>query len=206
MNASKPLLIAFCGPNGAGKSTLRQLTLAELTGIPFINADEIAVAVFGKEQAASKAYEAAAMAEEQRQAKLLAGESFSFETVMSHVSKVEFLQQAREAGYVVVAHFVGLDSAERSRARVIQRVFNGGHDVPDDKIEARYARVIENLGHLLDVPDELVIYDNSSADDPYRVVARLELGRLTHLAVTVPSWLALLNLESRLTAETIRLS
>ena len=206
MNASKPLLIAFCGPNGAGKSTLRQLTLAELTGIPFINADEIAVAVFGKEQAASKAYEAAAMAEEQRQAKLLAGESFSFETVMSHVSKVEFLQQAREAGYVVIAHFVGLDSAERSRARVIQRVFNGGHDVPDDKIEARYARVIENLGHLLDVPDELVIYDNSSADDPYRVVARLELGRLTHLAVTVPSWLALLNLESRQPPDTLRLS
>lgn len=47
MNA-QPLLILFCGPNGAGKSTLRRMTLADFDGIPFINADVIALAEFGK--------------------------------------------------------------------------------------------------------------------------------------------------------------
>lgn len=204
MNPDQPLLIIFCGPNGAGKSTLRKLTLAEFEDIPFANADEIALAVFGPD-ASAKAYEAAEMAEEQRRARFEARESFSFETVMSHPSKVKFLVEARAAGYFVFAHFVGLDSADRSRSRVIQRVLEGGHDVPDDKIAARYARVIENLGLLLDVADELTIYDNSSAEHPYRVIARLQCGTLTHLSVIVPDWLACLDLPARMTSATIRL-
>ncbi len=204
MNTAQPLIIAFCGPNGAGKSTLRRLTLANLPDLPFINADEIALATFG-DQAAAMAYVAAQMAEQQRQASMAEAKSFSFETVMSHISKVELLQQAQAAGYWVIVHFVGLASVADSRARVIQRVHNGGHDVPDEKIEARFARVIENLGHLLDVPDELVIYDNTSFEDPYRVIATLERGRLTELVEIVPAWLAPLNLESRVTPHTLRL-
>lgn len=207
MNPDQPLLVLFCGPNGAGKSTLRGLTLKDLP-IPFINADEIAVKRFGAEQAEVRSYEAALLAESERQRLLAERLSFSFETVLSdpYGAKVAFLRGAKEVGYYVVAHFVGLDSSERSRARVIQRVQAGGHDVPDEKIESRYPRVIENLRRLLDVPDELVIYDNSSADAPYRVLAVLERGQLLSLTADIPAWLAPLDLPKRITSQTHRLS
>lgn len=121
---------------------------------------------------------------------------------MSHPSKVEFLREARVAGYVVIAHFVGLHSAERSRARVFQRVIAGGHDVPDDKIAARYDRVLQNLALLLDVSDELTIYDNSSAEVPYRVIARLQDVILTQVVRSLPDWLAPLDLTSRIIPDT----
>ncbi len=206
MNPDQPLLVCFCGPNGAGKSTLRRVTLGNLP-IPFINADEIAVAEFGAGHASERAYEAAILAEEMRQELFRSGRSFAFETVLSdpHGAKVGFLLEAREAGYHVAAHFVGVDSAERSRARVIQRVGAGGHDVPDDKIASRYPRVLENLRRLLDVPDELVIYDNSAFERPYRVIARLARGRLLEVVTDIPAWLRGLELAARITSETTRL-
>lgn len=206
MKINQPLLIVFCGPNGAGKSTLRRITLSEMP-IPFINADEIAVAEFSADRAAAHAYEAAALAEAVRLELFLARRSFSFETVLSdpHGAKVEFLRQAHDCGYLVIAHFIGLDSAEHSRARVIQRVLAGGHDVPDEKIAARYPRVIENLRRLLDVPDELFIYDNSTSEAPYRLIAKLERGNLIELSATIPAWAGSLNLSARQTPRTLLL-
>ena len=205
MNPIQPILVAFCGPNGAGKSTLRRITLAE-DGIPFVNADKIAVQQFG-EHAAERAYEAAQIAEAVRAELFRARRSFSFETVFSDPAgeKVQFLREAGEAGYFVAVHFVGLDSPERSRARVIQRVSEGGHDVPDDKLAARYPRVMDNLRRLLDVPDDLVIYDNSSADVPYRVIARLSRGALLEIASAIPIWAQHLELPSRQTEHTLPL-
>ena len=202
LKSEQPLLVAFCGPNGAGKSTLRRITLAD-AGIPFVNADDIAAREFG-EQAPAHAYEAAQIAESVRAALFVARKSFSFETVLSDPvgEKVQFLREARDAGYFVVVHFVGLDSAERSRARVIQRVHAGGHDVPDDKLAARFPRTLENLRRLLDVPDDLVIYDNSSSDAPYRVIARLSRGGLLEIASVIPAWAQPLELSARKSADT----
>lgn len=204
MKSDQPLLIAFCGPNGAGKSTLRRITLATLP-IPFINADDIAVEHFGREAAAARSYEAAQIAEAARRELFDARRSFSFETVLSDPvgEKVRFLRDACDAGYFVVVHFVGLDAPERSRARVIQRVNEGGHDVPDDKLAARYPRVLENLARLLDVPNDLVIYDNSSAAAPYRVLARLARGVLREISGDLPAWAHFLDLPARQTAQTI---
>ena len=202
LKSDQPLLVAFCGSNGAGKSTLRRITLADV-GIPFVNADDIAAREFG-DQAATRAYEAAEIAESVRAALFVARKSFSFETVLSDPvgEKVRVLRDARDAGYFVVVHFVGLDSAERSRARVIQRVHAGGHDVPDDKLAARFPRTLENLRRLLDVPDDLVIYDNSSSDAPYRVIAWLSRGALLEIAGVIPAWAQLLELSARKSADT----
>ena len=202
MKPNQPLLVVFCGPNGAGKSTLRRITLAD-TDIPFVNADDIAAREFG-DQAAARAYEAAEIAESIRAGLFRTGRSFSFETVLSDPrgEKVRFLVEASAAGYFVVFHFVGLDSPDRSRIRVIQRVQDGGHDVPDEKLAARYPRVMENLRRLLDVPDELVIYDNSSSAEPYRVIARLSRGVLLEIAAAIPEWTWFLDLSTRITGQT----
>ena len=201
--AAQPLLVVFAGPNGAGKSTLRRVTLGILP-LPFVNADDIARERFG-ENAATRAYDAAALAEEERQRLFAMRCDFSFETVLSDLEgeKIHFLLKARGDGYYVIVHFVGLDSPERSRARVFQRVLEGGHDVPDEKIAARYARVMTNLARLLAVPDELTIYDNSSSSAPYRVVAVLTRGVLREVTRTIPSWAQPLNLPALIRPETV---
>lgn len=203
MKTPQPLLIVICGPNGAGKSTFHRISLEKFP-IPFVNADEIARHEFGPEEAAARSYEASQIAEAVRLELFGARRSFSFETVLSdpHGAKVDFLRQAKASGYYVAAHFIGLDSAEHSKARVIQRVYSGGHDVPDEKIAGRFLRVIANLARLLDVPDELVIYDNTSSSTPFRVIAKLKLGTLIEVSSTLPDWASSLNLDARQTAQT----
>ena len=197
MKAPKPLILAIVGPNGAGKSTLRELLLAD-SPLPFINADEIA-----KERGID-AYAAAAIAKDERERLFHDRKSFSFETVLSDPvgDKVAFLTKARASGYFVNVHFIALPSPDFSRARVMQRVEEGGHDVPDEKIAARFPRILANLERLRGQVDELVIYDNSSAEDPFRLIARFLGNDLIELSATIPSYLDFLDLPARTTPST----
>ncbi|HKO81524.1 MAG TPA: hypothetical protein VJU78_14065, partial [Chitinophagaceae bacterium] len=49
---------------------------------------------------------------------LLTGQSFCFETVMSHISKVQLLAEAKQAGYKTYLYFVFTDNVELNIARV----------------------------------------------------------------------------------------
>lgn len=192
MNPEAPLLVVFAGPNGAGKSTLRDHLFRD-SPLPFINADRIA------QRQDLGPYEAALVAESQRDTLRSQGLSFSFETVLSDPvgAKVDFLKQCRAEGYFLSVHFIGLATAEFSRARVVQRVLEeGGHDVPDEKLFARYPRVLSNLSRLIGEVDELTIYDNSSSEEPYRILARLEGQDLLELSEQLPNWIHFLNLPS----------
>lgn len=183
MNLKAPILVVFAGPNGAGKTTLYRHLLSE-SRLPWVNADQIAL------ETGVDAYQAAAMAEEERHRLLAAGISFVMETVFSDPvgAKVDLLKRARASGYRVIVHFIGLDSAARSRVRVFQRVQEGGHDVPDDRINSRYHRVLENLRRLLGEVDDLTLYDNSSSTEPYRILARLQGRHLMEVSDTLPAW------------------
>jgi predicted ABC-type ATPase len=190
-NSGAPLLVVLAGPNGAGKSTFYELYLREL-GLRFINADVIAraLAPAGPAQAEGAAYRAAQVADAARRALVAMGESFCMETVFSDPvgAKLAFLREAREAGYRVVLHFIGLASPELSQARVLHRVLNGGHDVPDEKLFARYPRTLENLARAASQVDALLLYDNSSAAEPYRLLGRLERGEVVERHPPVPEW------------------
>jgi predicted ABC-type ATPase len=194
---TQPLLVVFVGPNGAGKSTLRNLLYRE-SPFPFVNADLIAADL------RIGAYEAACLAERARLDFFEARASFMFETELSDPvgAKVGFLIAARSAGYRVIVHFVGLASPEQSAARVFQRVKSGGHDVPGEKIQERFPRILENLARLLGRVDDLTIYDNSSPREPYRIVARFSGENLTALSPVIPAWLGFLDLPSRATDDT----
>lgn len=201
-----PLLILLAGPNGAGKSTFYDLHLAR-HGIPFINADRIALETCGN-QDPETSIPAARLAEAIREDMLAEGRSFIFETVLSDPqgAKIAFLAKARAAGYFVDAHFIGIASPALSQARVIHRVENGGHDVPDEKIAARYPRVMENLRRLVPVANRLTIYDNSETTRPHRPVACFEDGALVGSTAEIPAWLDFLDLPSLATSTTTVLS
>jgi predicted ABC-type ATPase len=86
---------------------------------------------------------------------------FSFETVMSHKSKIEILLKAKAIGFRIILIFVTTKNPQINLARVKKRVSEGGHNVPEDKIISRYYNCMELLYDALIVADEALIFDNS---------------------------------------------
>ena len=172
------------GPNGAGKSTFVERVLSQ-TGLPFVNADLIAAERFGAE-AMVRSREAAVLAEAERDRLIRARASFIAETVASHRSKVELVEHAEAAGYMVVVHVV-LIPEPLAVPRVAARVAAGGHDVPADRVVARYRRLWGHVAAMVAVADDARFYDNSRAATPFRRVARFESGRQVG-SVVWPDW------------------
>lgn len=180
----RPLIIAIAGPNGAGKSTFFEAHLRQ-SGLPFVNADELA------RELRVDAYRAADAASQIRSDLVAARQSFVFETVFSDPKqdKVAFLQACEAQGYTVVLCFIGLSNPELSDERVALRSLMGGHDVPRDKLLARYPRSLANLQAAMRELTFVRIFDNSISKKPHRLVAELERGRIVELGLPVPTWI-----------------
>lgn len=156
-----PFLLVLAGPNGSGKSTLTNYLIA--AGVDFgeyINPDEIASALSAPEPQRSK--RAQEIADYHRDRCLTERLNFSFETVMSHPSKIEIMLRAVDAGYDVTLYFVCTSDPEINIRRVQNRVSLGGHDVPRDRIVARYWRSLNLLCHAALVARRSVLFDNSA--------------------------------------------
>jgi predicted ABC-type ATPase len=190
---AQPVVVAIAGPNGAGKTTFYEAHL-RASGLRFVNADALA------RELGIDAYRAAEMAGHVRRDLIAARESFVFETVFSdpEQEKVGFLRAAADAGYGVVLCFIGLDSAELSDERVTLRTLMGGHDVPRDKLLARYPRSLRNLAHAMRELPSVRVFDNSISGRPHRQVAELASGQLVQLGLPTPAWFRTL-LEPHLT-------
>lgn len=126
----------------------------------YINPDEIALTLGMPEP--QRSIQAQHIADQQRDACLQKRRSFSFETVMSHQSKVEIMIRADDAGYDVTLFFVGTSDPEINVRRVENRVSSGGHDVPHERIRARYLRSMGFLCHAALVAQRTVVFDNSA--------------------------------------------
>lgn len=156
------------GPNGAGKTTLFERVIAPARpGLPFVNADRIAADRWpGEEQ--ERSYDAAEVAAAARQALIDARLDFCAETVFSHPSKVDLVATATDAGYDVVLHVVMIP-LELCAPRVAHRVAAGGHDVPADKLAARYERLWGLVVAAVPRCRRAVFYDNAGDDGPDEV-------------------------------------
>jgi predicted ABC-type ATPase len=187
---SRPQLIMIAGPNGAGKSTITA-RLRENGFLPsnYINPDEIVLGMTDIAEPIERVYAAAREADRQREELLLARASMAFETVMSHPSKIEFAIAARDAGYRVTLIFVGVASSEISVRRVSQRVANGGHDVPRQKIIDRYHRVMSLLPQAIRSVDRALLFDNSDELTGATLIAEFRDGREIYRVVNAPQWL-----------------
>lgn len=69
------------------------------------------------------------------------------------------------------------------------RVSQGGHDVPADKLAARFPRTLANLAAAIRELPQVRIFDNDDLRRPYRLVAIIEAGRLAELHKPAPKWL-----------------
>ncbi len=103
------------------------------------------------------------------------GQSFCFETVMSHISKVHLLSQAKTMGYKTYLYFVFTDNVELNIARVKLRVRHGQHDVDELLIKSRYPRTFKLLPKALALAEEAFVIDNS--DQP-EIIAEKHQSKL----------------------------
>lgn len=184
----RPSLVLLAGPNGAGKSTLYQTRVASSFAGPFVNADIIQRDEL-RNPSMVAAYEAARIAETRRAEMLKVGASFATETVFSHPSKLEIIENARARGYLVVVMHVGVDSPELSVARVRGRAREGGHDVPEDKIRARYERSPPLIRKAVLRADRGMVFDNSRLNTPPQRMLVFASGRLAKVAPRLPRWI-----------------
>ena len=160
----------IAGPNGAGKTTLFELVIApDRPGLPFVNADRIAADRFpGREL--EQAYEAAQIAANARDALISARLDFCTETVFSHASKADLVTTAVAAGYDVVLHVVMIPLT-LSGPRVAARTAAGGHDVPAEKLAARYERLWPLIAGTVPQCHRAVFYDNAGDAGPDEVAS-----------------------------------
>jgi len=181
---ARPIAIAIAGPNGAGKTTFFHAHLST-AGLRFVETDRIA------RELGIDAYGAAAIADAVRRELVRQKESFVFETVFSDPvgDKIAFLKEAAAAGFAVVVIFIGVSGPRISEERVAMRVLQGGHDVPTEKLAARFDRTMKNLRLAVRALPRVIVFDNDDLAHPYRRVAVFEGGRATFRATSLPRWL-----------------
>jgi len=176
----------LAGGNGSGKTTFYNTQLKPL-GMPFINADVIAKELF-PEAPEVHSYQAAAIAADLRSNLLNEGQTFCFETVFSHPSKIDFVASAKAKGYQIILVFIHLVSPALNKARISQRMEEGGHFVPDVKVENRIPRTMENIKTALQLVDKAYLLDNSDAEVPFEQVAIKDGDSLSVLKKPLPEW------------------
>lgn len=178
----RPQLWVIAGPNGSGKSTLTAKHKL-LERMPVVNPDEIA-----KELPDHSPVKAGKMAILEQEHLLAQGSTFALETTLSGKRELELMRRAREAGYKANLVFIGTAGPKINIGRVIERLANGGHDVPDEDVERRYQRALEKLPEAIKNADRSFVLDNSRSSQGMRLLFSREHTRVKYISRNMPEW------------------
>jgi len=135
----------------------------------------------------TNSYEASLLVDFIRSELLNQGKKFTFETVMSHASKVEFLKKAKTKNYKNYLYFVCTDNPEINVKRVRQRVDIGGHPVPKEKIVNRYYRSLDLLKSAVSETYRTFIFDNSGKKSKF-ILEIFKGEELKYKDDEIPPW------------------
>ncbi len=159
-----PNLYIIAGCNGAGKTTASYTILPEILNCrEFVNADEIAkgISPFQPEKVSIEAGRIMLL----RINELIRSRvDFAFETTLSTKSYQNLVLEAKQKNYRVVLVFFWLNSPELAKERVRNRVRSGGHNIPDEVVERRYARGLRNLFAFARLSDYWMVWNNSEGE------------------------------------------
>lgn len=131
-------------------------------------------------------YEAAFITSFIRKHLLIKGKSYSFETVMSHPSKLEEIEDAKKRGFKTYMYFVCIEDPLINISRIENRVEKGGHPVPREKVIKRYHSTLKNLFPALKLVDKAYIFDNSTQE--MRLFAQVKKSELEIVNDKIPTW------------------
>jgi len=175
----KPNLYVLAGVNGAGKSSVGGAFLQQ-AGLTWYNPDTFARALMTDsgmplEQANGLAWQEGMVHLDDA---LTHHHPFAFETTLGGRTVCKKLKLA-SATHSVRMWFCGLRTPEMHVARVQLRASRGGHDIPKEKIFARWESSRANLVDLLPFLTELSVFDNSVEALPGTPIS--DPKRLLHL-------------------------
>lgn len=133
-------------------------------------------------------YLAADLAEFIRQQLLHKGISFTYETVMSHKGKIDFLHEAMQNGFKVYLYYIATEDPEINTSRVKVRVAQSGHSVAPEIIKNRYYKSLDNLKNAVKQTSRAFIFDNSKKQA--ELIAEITNGTdvMLNNAVDLPNW------------------
>lgn len=189
----------LAGTNGAGKSSVGGAMIRR-AGADYFNPDEATTAILAANPGMSATdANSAAWHQGKRLLQRAIAErlDFAFETTLGGHTIPSLLQEAMAADIDVRMWFVGLSSPELHMDRVRARVARGGHDIPEDKIRARYDGSRVNLIELMPRLAELQVFDNSAGAEPHAgraprpvLILHLERGRILEMidVTRTPPW------------------
>lgn len=134
-------------------------------------------------------YLAADIAEFIRQQLLKQDISFTYETVMSHEGKVDFLAKAKQQGYKVYLYYIATEDPEINNSRVNIRVAQNGHAVAPEVIKNRYYKSLGNLKLAVKNTSRAYLFDNSG--EQAKLIAEITDGSDVALneVESVPNWI-----------------
>lgn len=188
---TNPTIYVLAGPNGVGKTTVNPFFVPN--GVPYINADDIARQLHERLGEINVQELSNAQALERMNGFMALRQSFAIETNLADYETWQFLIGIRGLGYSVHLNFFCVSDVEICVDRVLNRVFQGGHFVRPDVVRARYETGLTLLRHFKEVPDQLILTDNTTES---AVCAELALGKVIKRADTLPDWAAFILAES----------
>lgn len=178
--------VIIAGVNGAGKTTLYQ-TSDDLLKMERVNSDEI-IKSFGDWKNREDEIKAGKIAVRKISEYFNSGRSFNQETTLCGKSIFRNIRKAKELGYIIELHYIGVDSADIAKKRVAYRVERGGHGIPPEDIERRYHESLANLNKVIMLSDLAVLYDNTSKFKRFAIYTK---GKLTFLSSDIPRWFSI---------------
>lgn len=181
--------IILAGVNGAGKSTFYSST-NKFSRYNKINLDEV-VREIGDWRNTADVVKAGKIVIERMNQFFIHDESFSQETTLCGKSIIKNIEKAKQLGYEVELHYVGVNSVDIAKERVANRVANGGHGISEEDIERRYVESFENLKCIIGSCDWVAVYDNT---DIFRRIAIYKKGKQVRLSSRVPDWFRKLDI------------
>ncbi len=181
-----PDFILVAGPNGGGKSTLTAYNACHYQDVKIIDPDQIAKIITGSFSTVAKVQgKAGKQAIRQVRECIATGKSFLVESTISGNTYLKYAKQAKESGFETTFIYSGLDSVDISIERVINRVKQGGHDIPLHDLKRRYVRSLNNLMEHIKVFDVAHIHDNTNS---FRWVATYKNGLIHKKSQDIPPW------------------
>lgn len=175
--------VLIAGVNGAGKSTLYP-ALSSLQGMERINTDEI-VKEFGDWKNNADVMTAGKKAVRKIKYFFDNEISFNHETTLCGKTIFKYIDMAKEKGYLVELHYVGVDTVDIAKERIRTWVQKGGHGISDKDVERRYTETFKNLKDILPLCDITAFYDNT---EQFHRFAIYKKGICVRVSSIVPDW------------------
>jgi len=153
-------LYIIAGANGSGKTTFAK-EFSENQNLEFINADEIAKDLDQNNLTKYKV-KAGKIFFERFKNSLQLNKSFVIETTLSGKYLVKYIEKAKKLNFRVVLIYLFLENPKTNIERIKNRVFNGGHHVPNQDVVRRFYRSKDLFCSIYkDIVSSWSIYYNS---------------------------------------------